>query len=106
MAPRRRRRGDAAATSAGLSERLLIAAKTGDINAATRCLARGADVNCMIENGRTPLFLACQFGHVDVARLCLEHGVAVGIGLVKKRLHQLLTRAGGGEEADDKHGAG
>ena len=40
-------------------------------------LDRGADVNQADEEGRTPLYIACQNGHVDAARLLLGKGADV-----------------------------
>ena len=40
-------------------------------------LDRGADVNQADEEGRTPLYIACQNGHVDAARLLLDKGADV-----------------------------
>ena len=40
-------------------------------------LDRGADVNQADEEGRTQLFVACQGGHVDAARLLLDNGAEV-----------------------------
>ena len=40
-------------------------------------LDKGAAVDRARNNGCTPLFIACQFGHVDAARLLLDNGAAV-----------------------------
>ena len=45
--------------------------------ARTRLLYEGADVNRADDDGRTPLFFACQHGHVDRARNLLDKGAAV-----------------------------
>lgn len=48
---------------------LMIAALKGDLDAARRLIARGADVN---KTGWTPLHYAATHGHLDVIRLLLE----------------------------------
>ena len=53
---------------------LHAAAKTGDIDAMTQLLDDGAEVDRANEKGRTPLWIACLKGHVEVARLLLEKG--------------------------------
>ena len=40
-------------------------------------LEKGADVDRAMEDGATPLYIACQNGHVDAARLLLNNGAAV-----------------------------
>ena len=45
--------------------------------ARTRLLYEGADVNQADDDGRTPLFFACQHGHVDRARNLLDKGAAI-----------------------------
>ena len=57
---------------------LLTACFDGDVAAARLALDRGADVNRANEDGVTPLFIACQQGHVDVAlvRGCACRGTA------------------------------
>ena len=45
--------------------------------ARTRLLYEGADVNRADDDGRTPLFFACQHGHVDRARNLLDKGAAI-----------------------------
>ena len=40
-------------------------------------LEKGADVDRAMESGATPLYIACEKGHVDAARLLLEKGAEV-----------------------------
>ena len=56
---------------------LHAAAKRGDVDAITRLLDDGAEVDRANENGITALFFACMHGHVDAARLLLEKGADV-----------------------------
>ncbi|KAA8895529.1 ankyrin repeat-containing domain protein, partial [Sphaerosporella brunnea] len=39
-------------------------------------IEHGADVDARDRDGNTPLFLAARYGHVDAARVLLEHGAA------------------------------
>jgi ankyrin repeat protein len=45
----------------------------GDYEAAKTLLAHGIQVNQPGEDGYTPLHEACAFGHMEIARLLLEH---------------------------------
>ena len=49
---------------------LHTAARSGDVAAMTQLLDGGAEVDAK-KDGATPLFVACQGGHVDTARLLL-----------------------------------
>lgn len=56
-------------------ERLFKAARHGDRAGVERSLAAGAKVNAAAPvDGKTALFRAAIFGHVDVVRVLLEHG--------------------------------
>ena len=52
---------------------LHAAAKTGDVDAMTRILEGGAEVDAK-KDGATSLFVACEGGHVDAVGLLLERG--------------------------------
>jgi hypothetical protein len=55
-------------------ERLLLGAANGDAEAVAHALARGASFNILDINGRTPLALAKQAGHVHIIRMLWEAG--------------------------------
>ena len=40
-------------------------------------LEKGADVDRANKKGATPLYVVCEYGHVDAARLLLEKGADV-----------------------------
>jgi outer membrane protein assembly factor BamB len=64
-----------AALGASLAdEELWDAARRGDLEAVTRLLASGVDVNAKTRYGATALFFACGQGRVDVVRLLLDKG--------------------------------
>ena len=52
---------------------LHAAARTGDVEAMTQLLDGGAEVDAK-KDGATPLFVACEHGRVDAARLLLQRG--------------------------------
>ena len=49
-------------------------ARTGDAATLARLLALGVPANLRNEKGDTLLMLACYHGHLDAARVLLEHG--------------------------------
>ena len=53
---------------------LQLACEAGDLDAAKRLVAAGADVDKDDREGRSPLWLAFESGHVDVARWLIETG--------------------------------
>ena len=55
---------------------LHAAARTGDVEAMTHLLDGGAEVDAN-KDGTTSLFVACEGGHVDAARLLLERGAVL-----------------------------
>lgn len=55
-----------------LNQELLAAAKLGNTEAVITLIARGADIETLDENGRTPLHLAAAGNHYHTARTLLE----------------------------------
>lgn len=62
---------------AGCSTPLGSAAERGDVKEMERLIAAGANVNEKGGNGRTPMYNAAVYGHVEAARLLIEKGVDV-----------------------------
>ena len=63
---------------AAVSARLLDAAERGDGRLVQDLLGAGASVDVRDERGRTPLMLAAGRGHLEVARMLLDRGAAIG----------------------------
>ena len=53
---------------------LLAAAGSGNAAAITAALAEGADVNARNDRGTTALYIACERGNAETAKLLLDHG--------------------------------
>ena len=54
--------------------------KGGDVEHVADLLRAGHDVNRVSEEERlSPLSLACQYGHLEMAKLLLEHGADVSV---------------------------
>jgi ankyrin repeat protein len=61
-------------------ERLFRAARHGDVAAIERSLASGGNVHAAAPiDGKTALFRAAVFGHVDAVRALLRHGADASI---------------------------
>ena len=58
-------------------ERLHLAAQDGDLDAVSRLVADGEDINAFDDLGKTPLHYAADREHVEVARYLIEHGANV-----------------------------
>ena len=41
---------------------------------------RGAQINCVDEMGRTPVYLAVQHGHRDMAKALIDFGASLQVG--------------------------
>ena len=55
---------------------LYAAAFTGSLRCASLLLDAGAKVDARASNGKSPLLVACQEGHLEVAQLLSSHGAA------------------------------
>ena len=53
------------------------AVRAGNLGEIKSRIERGDDVNAVMSERATPLYIASQDGHTDVARLLLEHGANV-----------------------------
>ena len=60
-----------------LNNKLINAAKNGDIKNVKELLAKGADVGTKNKNGETALHFAAWDGHVDVVKVLIEKGADV-----------------------------
>ena len=65
---------------------LLAATRKGDLAAVKKLLDEGANVNARTRYDSTPLFFACDRGHLEIARLLIERGRR------REREGQLLQR--------------
>jgi uncharacterized protein len=64
----------AAVVVAGMNEGLMAAAYRGDLPEVQRLLAKGAEVNAKMDDGRTALMIASQKGHAEVSALLIKAG--------------------------------
>ncbi|KAL8214921.1 hypothetical protein R6Q57_004370 [Mikania cordata] len=62
-----------------LGDVLHRAARKGDVEEMTKCLAQGAKVNGRDQNGWTPLHKAAFKGHIEGVKLLLNHGGLVDL---------------------------
>ena len=60
-------------------DQLLGATRKGDLSAVRKLLDEGADVNTRTRYASTPLFFACDRGHVEIARLLIARGADVNV---------------------------
>jgi ankyrin repeat protein len=56
-----------------------VAAKSGDTAIVTKGLNRGIEINVTDEYGQTALMLAADQGHVDTAKIILQHGARLNL---------------------------
>ena len=61
------------------AEELSAAARKGDAATVKRLLDEGVDPNTKYRYGVTPLFYACDHGHLDVVKVLLDHGAEVNV---------------------------
>ena len=62
-----------------LGDQLLAATRKGDLASVKQLLDKGADVNTKTRYDSTPLFFACDRGHLEVARLLIERGANLDV---------------------------
>jgi uncharacterized protein len=62
-----------------LGDQLLAATRKGDVAAVKQLLDQGADVNAKTRYNSTPLFFACDRGHLEVAKLLIERGANLNV---------------------------
>ena len=68
------------ANTSSHNNNIITAVKMGDIELTATMLAEGADVNAIGMWGNTPLIVACQYKHTDIALLlCKQKGIDVNI---------------------------
>jgi len=61
------------------AEELSAAARKGDAATVKKLLDEGVDPNTKYRYGVTPLFYACDHGHLDVVKVLLDHGAEVNV---------------------------
>ena len=86
-------------TSPGADERLLAAARDGQVEVVRSLLREGADVNAARGDGLTALHLAAEGGHRAVADALVAAGAAVDAGTRIGRYTPLQVAAEGGHGA-------
>jgi ankyrin repeat protein len=60
--------------STAMADPIHDAAKAGNVDQVRQLIEKGADVNAKNVFGSTPLLLAAEVGHKDVAELLKKHG--------------------------------
>ena len=68
-----------ATTPSTKAEELSAAARKGDAATVKKLLDEGVDPNTKYRYGVTPLFYACDHGHLEVVKVLLEHGAEVNV---------------------------
>ncbi len=58
---------------------LLAATRKGDLAGVKKLLDEGANVNARTRYDSTPLFFACDRGHLEIARLLIDRGADVNV---------------------------
>ena len=102
-----------------MNERILAAARSGDVDTLRDCINKGAEVNCKDVDylGGTPLHIAAMTGQTEVAYLLLKAGASHSVMDKEGRtpLHiaamtgqtevaDLLLKAGASHSVMDKEG--
>ncbi len=62
-----------------LNNKLIDAAKNGDIGKVKESITNGANVDARDENGKTALYWAARRGQIDVAKVLIAKGVNVNV---------------------------
>jgi len=60
-------------------DQLLAATRKGDVVGVNRLLDDGANVNARTRYDSTPLFFACDRGHLEIVRLLIERGADLNV---------------------------
>ena len=60
-----------------VTEAGLLEAAESDVALCTLYLDAGVPIDCVNDNGRTPLFTSCEGGHLEIATLLLDRGSAI-----------------------------
>ena len=100
-----------------LNSLLLEAAENGHLNIVRSLLERGAEVNTVVNDIATPLYMAAQEGHANVVKLLLEHQANIetkasngysplSMAIFNKHINvvNLLLKAGANTESTIKEG--
>src|ERR1700761_1171941 len=69
-----RTQADSEASRMNREEQFIDAVKHGRAKSVRENIQLGVDVNCLDDNGWTPLMWAAQEGHADIVRLLLSAG--------------------------------
>ncbi len=72
------------AYSPGVSEQLLISARSADLKGIVDSLEHGASPNSRNRFGKTALFTAVEKNRADIVKVMLEHGVDVDLASLEK----------------------
>jgi uncharacterized protein len=72
------------AYSPGVSEQLLISARSADLKGIVDSLEHGAAPNSRNRFGKTALFTAIEKNRIDIVKVMLEHGVDVDLASLEK----------------------
>ena len=70
--------------SPGVSEQLLISARSADAKGIEDSLAHGAAPNSRNRFGKTALFTAVEKNRADIVKIMLDHGVDVNLASLEK----------------------
>jgi uncharacterized protein len=60
-----------------LENRLLRAARQGDVNVIATMLQKGVDIECTYIDGQTALMMASDHNHVEAVQLLVDRGATI-----------------------------